>query len=133
MLSKAQQQRNNFATGALAEKAAFQFLQQKQYQVLERNLQINNCEVDIVAYDPQNDELVFIEVKARRSSNWGEPSIAVNWRKRRNMQQVAYAYQKLHGWQKPYRFDIITVVGSWQKARPTSAELKIKHYQNITW
>ena len=65
-------------------------------------------EIDIIcAYDGQ---IVFVEVKARRTNEYGAPSEAVNYFKQRKISQVASQflskYRKLN---YPVRFDVVEV------------------------
>lgn len=133
MLSKAQRRRNNFATGARAENQALHFLENRNYSILERNLQINKFEIDLIAFDQKRKEVVFVEVKARKNKQFGDPSQAVNWRKRQKLQLAAKLYLRFHNWQKPYRFDIITVIGGQKASQGEENTPLIAHYQNISW
>lgn len=109
-----------------AEKIALDFLLAKNYLLLERNLRAANSELDLIVIDQTYDEIVFVEVKYRQNSNYGEASQAVDQRKLSSMLKVANSYLKKIQFQKSYRFDIISITGNLKKPR-------IEHYQNITW
>lgn len=128
-LSPKQRQANNFQAGALAENLATEFLKKKNYVILERNLQFKNWEVDLIALDQEQNEIVFVEVKHRANRDFGGGEIAVDYRKVKKMQQVAMAYLREHQFKKAYRFDIITSVGNYQQPK----QIKIEHFENITW
>ena len=55
--------------GDFGEALAGQILEQKGYVILDRNFRTRYGEVDLVAED--GEVLVFVEVKARRSLNYG--------------------------------------------------------------
>jgi len=77
-------------------------------------------EIDIVAKD--NDYTVFIEVKTRLSSSYGEPAEAVDYIKRKHLINSARYYiseNKL--FDTPIRFDVVEVFGE---------EKKINHIEN---
>ena len=57
--------------GSWGEEQASQFLQDKGYQILTTNYRSSYGEVDIVAQD--GNELVFVEVRTRRSEKFGAP------------------------------------------------------------
>jgi putative endonuclease len=57
--------------GTRGEELAQRFLQQKGYQILDCNYRCRWGEIDVVARD--GDELVFVEVRARRSVDYGTP------------------------------------------------------------
>lgn len=94
--------------------------------ILERNLDYQNREVDLIALDQAHDEIVFCEVKYRRNEDHGAGYEAVNNLKLAKMTRVASAYLKKMQLQKDYRFDIISVCGDLD--RPS-----IEHFENITW
>lgn len=68
-------------------------------------------EVDIVCRDCRSGELVFVEVKTRRTRDYGSPSHAVDAEKRRLIARGAMAWLRLLEWPDiRYRFDIVEVV-----------------------
>jgi len=65
-------------------------------------------EVDIVAKD--EDTLVFIEVKTRRSNTYGPPQLAVNTSKQIQLSKVALNFLKEKGLEEiKARFDVVAV------------------------
>lgn len=68
-------------------------------------------ELDIVCRDRRSDELVFIEVKTRRSREHGAPSHAVDREKRDLIARGAISWLRLLDWPDVrYRFDIAEVI-----------------------
>jgi len=55
---------------------ATNFLTARGYRIMERNFRCKGGEVDIIARDPADKSLVFIEVKARRGLAYGVPQLA---------------------------------------------------------
>lgn len=92
------------------------------YEILESNLRVENSEIDLIAHDTKFDEIVFVEVKARKTSFFGNPSQAVSKLKLKSMSYVAHRYLKSKRFNKNFRFDIITI-----------SEKDIEHFENITW
>jgi putative endonuclease len=83
-------------------------LRRRGYAILARRYRTRVGELDIVARD--GETLVFIEVKARRSDEFGAPGEAVTWRKRRKLQAMALdflARGRLSA--VPCRFDVVAV------------------------
>jgi putative endonuclease len=75
------------------------------WKVVASGYRTREGEVDLIAWD--GDQLVFVEVKARRS---GAPEDAVNLSKRQRVARAARSYRaqyRLHD--TPYRFDILAV------------------------
>ena len=121
-LSQKQQSKHNFSLGQFGEDEAVVFLENDNYQVLDRNVRHGSKEIDIIALDKGINELVFIEVKTRKKGFFGDPSKAVDRHKLRSMQYVGAIYRRMNKLDLDYRFDIITLVSG-----------RIRHYQNISW
>ena len=95
--------------GALGERAAKKFLQQRGLKFLAANFRSARGEIDLVFRD--GDCLAFVEVKTRSSEAWTRPAAAVDARKRRLLSQTALDYLKLL--KNPpvkIRFDIVEVL-----------------------
>ena len=72
--------------GRRGERAAAKFLKRHGFNVLVRGFRSRNGEIDIVCR--HKDTLVFVEVKTRRSEDFGAPSEAVGSVKQRHMSKV---------------------------------------------
>lgn len=94
--------------GKLGEEIAVKYLEDKGYEILERNWRNRHKEIDIIAKDGK--ELVIVEVKTRKSSNYGEPDLAVNKQKQRLLIYAANAYIFRNNLDINTRFDIISIV-----------------------
>lgn len=94
-------------SGQYGEHLALNFVHEQGYQILDRNWRYRYWEVDIVAMD--GDTLVFIEVKSRTNTDFGEPLDFVDWKKKRNLIKLAEAYIKIKSFQGEIRFDIVSV------------------------
>jgi putative endonuclease len=95
--------------GALGEKAAVKHLRRHGYKVLLCNFRSGKAEIDIVAR--HKDWLVFVEVKTRRTEQFGLPSEAVDREKQRNLSKAALDYLRLlHNPRIHFRFDVVEVV-----------------------
>ncbi|MFQ5921714.1 MAG: YraN family protein [Anaerolineales bacterium] len=60
------------------------------YRILDRNWRWRKGELDLVA--EQGEQVVFVEVKARRSHTYGPPEESITRAKREKLIQAAYAY-----------------------------------------
>jgi putative endonuclease len=99
---------DNKKTGKTGEDIAAAFLKKKRYKIIERNYKCVFGEVDIVARD-MND-IVFIEVKSRKSKDFGEPEDAVTLNKQRKISKVALNYLKDRRLDdRDARFDVIAI------------------------
>ena len=96
--------------GRRGEEVAVTFLEKKGYRIVERNWSFSGYEIDIVSED--EEFIVFIEVKTRTSSEWGNPGDAVDERRMRRMIRAASHYLKIKHIDKSARFDIIAIVGN---------------------
>lgn len=92
--------------GDAAEKLAEEFLQQLGYTILDRQYLTRLGELDLVA--KEGKEIVFVEVKARRSTTFGPPEAAVTARKIHKIALAAEAYLRAKGLtEAPFRLDVI--------------------------
>ena len=98
--------------GRRGEDLAARHLRQYGYKVLYRNFRApRGGEVDIVCRDKTCGELVFIEVKTRRTLDYGTPASAVKLDKQKLIARGALAWLRLLG--NPdihFRFDIVEVL-----------------------
>lgn len=94
--------------GKWGEELAADFLERKGMRILERNWRCGHRDIDIIARTA--DELVFVEVKTRQTSRFGEPWEAVDWRKRKNLLAAINHYVRSRHIDMPFRFDIISVI-----------------------
>ena len=77
--------------------------------MLERNYRCPFGEIDLIAQ--QNRQIVFIEVKTRRSLKFGIPQAAVTSTKQKRISQVALNYLQIHDLlDAPCRFDVIAIL-----------------------
>jgi len=109
-------------SGVPGETIACEHLQQKGFQILDRNYRCRSGEVDVVARD--GSATVFVEVKERHGASHGEGYEAVTFGKRRRLIRAARLYAASHGLsEQPIRFDVVSV--DWADARPV-----IRHDQD---
>lgn len=102
--------------GIWGEELATAYLRDKGYIILERDWHSAHRDIDIIALE--GDTIVFVEVKTRRSRDFGDPLQAIDFNKRHHLQQAINHYIKSHKTDSPYRLDIITIVGEMGGAMP---------------
>lgn len=76
--------------GNQAESLACAFLRQKDFEILERNFTIYGGEIDIIAR--KDDLLVFVEVKARYTHEYGLPEESITERKISFLRRTVHVY-----------------------------------------
>lgn len=97
--------------GQAAESRAADFLEGQGYRILERNFRSKFGEIDLVAVD--GETLVFVEVKARASRQFGLPEEAVNPLKIRHITLAGEYYASLHPeLPKLQRIDVVAIEGN---------------------
>jgi len=94
--------------GRTGEDAAVEALRARGYRILERNVRLRRGELDVVAEEA--GDLVFVEVKTRRSATHGTPAEGVGARKQRALAQLAMGYlvRRRLG-ERACRFDVVEV------------------------
>ena len=81
-------------TGILGEKLARDFLKKRGYHILETNYRCPQGEIDIIAR--QGDSLVFVEVRTKKSREFGSPEESITPAKKERMRATAYQYRQTH-------------------------------------
>lgn len=96
--------------GKAGEERAEKALKKLGYRILERNFRTRFGEIDIVA--EEKGCLVFVEVKKRNTSTFGDSFDAVNKRKRQHLIKSALFYMKHHdSCNRKVRFDVVGIDG----------------------
>ncbi len=112
-----------FDLGRLGEKIALHFLKDNKYKVIARSYRLFRGEIDIIAYDKKT--LVFVEVKARRSTNYGLPEESVMSSKQQQIRKVAQGFLVKNNLQDvECRFDVISL------SFDEKEEYSIRHIKN---
>lgn len=96
--------------GRKAEDAACEYLRSINYNILERNWRYKRAEIDIIARDLNSGALVFIEVKSKSYTFFGEPESSVSEKKQKLVSDAAAAYMEQISYFWAVRFDIIGIV-----------------------
>lgn len=95
--------------GALGERAAKKHLQKSGLKFLTANYRTPRGEIDLIFRD--QDCLVFVEVKARSSEEWGRPADAVDRERRTRLTRAGLDYlRKLRKPKVKVRYDIVEVL-----------------------
>jgi putative endonuclease len=111
--------------GRYGEHLAKAYLEQQGYRILEQNWVYGRAEIDLIAF--YEKQLIFVEVKTRRSADHGEPEDFVNWKKEKQMEFASAVYIEKMGHQGEVRFDIVAIVFE-------NKELyKINHIEDAFW
>lgn len=99
----------NQSLGKYGEQLAVQYLQSKGYRIIARNLRNKLGEIDLVAKD--GAVICFVEVKTRKSLQFGAPYEAVGRHKQYKMAQLAMAYlnDQTTLTTVPARFDVVSI------------------------
>jgi putative endonuclease len=110
--------------GKSGEEKAAQYLTEKGYDLIERNYQRRQGELDIVAQDPSGT-LIFIEVKSAFGDAAGDPGCWVDKKKQQQIGRVAKVFLAERGWmERACRFDVLTL---WSHGGKSP---EIRHYEN---
>lgn len=109
--------------GQEGEAEAERYLRRKGYRIVAKNFRSSLGELDLVAED--GGVLVFVEVKARRTAEFGGAIHAVHRQKQRKLVRLAAQFLAQRHWtDRVCRFDVVLL-----EPTATSA-LRIEHIQN---
>ena len=94
--------------GKEGENFAADYLQKQGYEIIDRNFECKQGEIDIIAKD--KNEYVFIEVKTRQNLHYGMPCEAVDERKQKYIWNATRYYIYSHKLEDQYiRIDVIEI------------------------
>ncbi len=96
--------------GKWGEKIAVDYLHQKGYTIRECDWHYGHRDIDIIAITPDEETLVFVEVKTRTADDLLLPEEAVDAKKIKNLAYAANAYVKFNQVVQTLRFDILTIM-----------------------
>lgn len=112
---------NNRKFGNAGEDLACRYLEKNGYKILERNKHYSRfCEIDIIAQYKKT--IVFVEVKTRKTNNFGTPFEAITKTKYDNIKQGIQFYLSENKI-KDFRIDVIGIT--------LKPEIKIEHLKNV--
>lgn len=111
--------------GSLGEDIATAYIRSIGYTVRVRNVRQGRDEIDIIAWDPQDQVLVFVEVKtrAKKTRQNFRPEKTAADKKRRNLRRAARRWVADHNFDGGYRIDLVCV----QERRVTN------HFKELAW
>ncbi len=108
-------------TGSLGERLARQYLVDRGFIILATNYRAPDGEIDIIARD--QDDLVFVEVRAKRNLSFGSPEESVTPVKQQKLIATAQHYIQNHALETvSWRIDFVAIELD-RKNNPTRLEL----------
>ena len=129
--------------GAWGESVAANHLRRAGLEIIDRNTRPvekdERLEIDIVAWDPVRDEMVFVEVKQHaRLSAYARRLRSVTRRKKLNLRRACNAWRRVNKWAGAVRFDVVEVYGIPGEGQPyvdhiSNVELFAKPRRFVNW
>jgi putative endonuclease len=118
---------NKTEKGFLGENLGINYLLKNHYQIITRNYRKKWGELDIVAFDKNTKETVFIEVKTRLKINSPIlPEEELTEDKIRRLKKAILSFlNQYHLDDKPWRFDVLVI----EVGKSTIPE--IRHYKDV--
>ena len=103
--------------GVWGEDVAVEYLRRAGFQIVDRNScpveRDRRLEIDLVAWDPKSDAMVFVEVKQHAAkSPFATRLRSVDRRKRDLLRRACRTWIAKERWTGAYRFDVIEVYGT---------------------
>lgn len=94
--------------GEKGEELAKQYLENLGYKVVALNWRERKFEIDLIAID--KEEIVFVEVKTRSTSYFGNPEEAVTDKKQQHLINGADCYIQKNEIDLECRFDVMAII-----------------------
>lgn len=103
---------SHLVRGHSAEQTACDYLQARGLALIERNYRTSHGEIDLIMRDA--GALVFVEVRFRRSREYGGPAESVDRAKQAKLRASAAQYLQQHrgAAKQPCRFDVVALSGA---------------------
>ncbi len=101
--------------GRRAERAAERFLVQRGLRTIVRNYRTRVGEIDLVM--THEGETVFVEVRYRTRSDFGDGAATVDYNKQKRLVRAARHYLRRHADDVPCRFDVVSVTRTHYRLR----------------
>lgn len=113
--------------GVLAEQHVQALIEERGWQLIDRNFRIRSGEIDLIALD--SDVLVFIEVRARTGTAFGLADDTVDERKLQKITSTALTYIEQHPQYAEHwwRVDLFALT-----LGPGDRVLACRQYENLT-
>lgn len=122
-------------TGNLGERIAANYFLARGWEILEMNFEnkfgYRLGEIDVVARDPKNNELIFAEVKTRQkgTSHSESPELAISRAKYRKLSKIISNYLRKNNLQDSnYRLDAIAIEIDAHSRKASLRHLKCIYY-----
>jgi putative endonuclease len=113
------------ALGQWGETAALEYLVNKGYHIIGRNIRTVYGEIDLLA--KEKNTLVFVEVKTRTTGEFGLPEEAITRQKQAHMIHSAQAFLQDNGKEEgDWRIDVISI-----RKLPGDQFPEIIHLENV--
>jgi len=113
--------------GNYGEKLAVRYLKKKGYQIIEKNFRQKWGEIDIICFDKKTKEIVFIEVKTRKSNSLILPEENLTFFKKQKIKKAILSYFLKNRYEEvKWRFDLVAILIS--NFKPL--KYQVNHYIN---
>ena len=117
--------------GSWGEDVAANYLKRIGLEIIERNTRPvardKRLEIDIVAWDPGAESIVFVEVKQHaKISPYAKRLSKIDKRKKQNLKRACNAWRRMKKWQGNFRFDVVEIYGTPEGGRP-----EIDHIEKV--
>lgn len=112
------------AVGSHGEQIACDHLERKGYEILKRNWHCRYGEMDIIAR--RGEEILFVEVKTRRTGEYGSPEDALNHLKKRALVRTAVQYLGEDQYDIDWRIDCIAI-----EMDHLNRVVRLEHFESI--
>lgn len=116
--------------GEIGESLAVVFLKRNNFRIIDRNFRTRNGEIDIIAIDESEKPpvLSFIEVKTRKTTDFGTPLESIGYYKLQALLRTAQFYKASHSrLPESLRIDAVSVL-----LNPDNSLSEIQLVKNIS-
>ncbi len=117
------------SAGDAAEQAALHFLERHGLSLVQRNFRCKVGEIDLIMQDGLT--LVFVEVRFRQNSRFGDGAASVTWHKQQRLIRAAQHYlQRSRRTEHPCRFDVLSATSTQSATHHSSDTIQFDWIKN---
>ena len=100
----------HMVVGRQGEQMAAKYLRSLGYAIYEQNVRLGHDEIDIVAFDPKDRVIAFVEVKTRSHADKSfSPFLNFTSHKKHCLQRAMRKWVAAHDFEGGYRLDLICI------------------------
>lgn len=115
---------NRFQIGKMGEKIAEKYFLDHGYEIIAKNFRKRTGEIDLIA--KYKKRIIFIEIKTRKNSYFGEPQESINKNKIKKIYITGISFMRENDLRMPLQIDVVSI-----KLNEYNILKSLTHFKNV--